>query len=91
MSRIGSKPIKIPAGVTITVNGTEVVVKGPKGELKQNIVGGITITQEDKANGDQPIKAVINNGEAPELSQKKDGNKSSKHDKHSKHHKKKHV
>ncbi|MEO8581314.1 MAG: 50S ribosomal protein L6 [Patescibacteria group bacterium] len=47
MSRIGSKPIKIPAGVTIEVNGTEVVVKGPKGELKQTIVSGITIKQEE--------------------------------------------
>lgn len=33
MSRIGREPIKIPAGVTITVNGGVVTVKGPKGEL----------------------------------------------------------
>ena len=30
MSRIGKKPIEIPAGVTVTVNGSEVTVKGPK-------------------------------------------------------------
>jgi len=33
MSRIGKKPIVIPAGVTVTLNGSTVVVKGPKGEL----------------------------------------------------------
>jgi large subunit ribosomal protein L6 len=38
MSRIGKQPITIPAGVTLQVSGTnEVSVKGPKGELKQNI------------------------------------------------------
>ena len=35
MSRIGRKPIKIPEGVTITNNGDNIVVKGPKGELTQ--------------------------------------------------------
>lgn len=37
MSRIGKNPIQIPAGVTITINGHTVSVKGPKGELTQNI------------------------------------------------------
>lgn len=46
MSRIGSKPVKVPAGVTVQVNGSEVMVKGPKGELKQTMAPGITITQE---------------------------------------------
>jgi len=36
MSRIGKKPIVIPAGVEITINGTEVTVKGPKGTLKES-------------------------------------------------------
>jgi large subunit ribosomal protein L6 len=35
MSRIGNKPITIPEGVTITNNGDNIVVKGPKGELTQ--------------------------------------------------------
>ena len=34
MSRIGKKPITIPAGVDVKLNGSEVTVKGPKGELK---------------------------------------------------------
>ncbi|NEW65643.1 50S ribosomal protein L6 [Carnobacteriaceae bacterium zg-84] len=33
MSRIGNKPVVIPSGVTVTKNGQEVTVKGPKGEL----------------------------------------------------------
>ena len=35
MSRIGKKAVPIPAGVTATINGQQVSVKGPKGELKQ--------------------------------------------------------
>ena len=34
MSRIGKKPVSVPGGVTAAVNGQEVKVKGPKGELK---------------------------------------------------------
>lgn len=37
MSRIGKKPIVIPAGVEVKINGNLVTVKGPKGELKQEI------------------------------------------------------
>lgn len=36
MSRIGKKPIEIPSGVTITMNGNTVTVKGPKGELSRD-------------------------------------------------------
>ncbi len=44
MSRIGKKVIDIPTGVTIAVNkDNEVSVKGPKGELKQNIDRDITV------------------------------------------------
>jgi large subunit ribosomal protein L6 len=44
MSRIGKKPVDIPTGVTITVDkNNEVTVKGPKGELKQNIDRDITV------------------------------------------------
>ena len=35
MSRIGRKPITVPAGVEVTINGTDVAVKGPKGTLTQ--------------------------------------------------------
>ena len=41
MSRIGKKPVAIPSGVTAAVNGQEVTVKGPKGELKHVLVDQI--------------------------------------------------
>ena len=43
MSRIGRKPIAIPAGVEVKVNGTEVTVKGPKGTLTQNFNARMTV------------------------------------------------
>ncbi|MFM6994663.1 MAG: 50S ribosomal protein L6 [Sediminibacterium sp.] len=46
MSRIGKKPIAIPAGVTITVKDSVVTVKGPKGELSQEVDRDITVTVE---------------------------------------------
>lgn len=48
MSRIGKKPVVIPSGVTITVGKDNVVtVKGPKGELKQEIDRDITVNIKD--------------------------------------------
>ena len=35
MSRIGKKPVQIPAGVTVTVDGTNIKVEGPKGTLER--------------------------------------------------------
>ena len=46
MSRIGKLPVNIPAGVTISVNNGVVTVKGPKGELKQEINPNITVEVE---------------------------------------------
>ncbi|MCQ2351038.1 MAG: 50S ribosomal protein L6 [Paludibacteraceae bacterium] len=48
MSRIGNLPINMPKGVTITVNGNEVIVKGPKGELKQTIDPSIKVEVKDE-------------------------------------------
>ena len=47
MSRIGRKPIVIPAGVEVTVNGQNVTVKGPKGTLNSNIHPMITAKVEN--------------------------------------------
>ncbi|MFJ7978518.1 50S ribosomal protein L6 [Peribacillus sp. JNUCC 23] len=47
MSRIGKKPIEIPAGVTVTINGSEVAVKGPKGELSRTFNSDLTISMEE--------------------------------------------
>lgn len=46
MSRIGKLPISIPAGVTVSLKDGVVVVKGPKGELKQEINPNINVTVE---------------------------------------------
>ncbi len=46
MSRIGRKPINIPAGVEVLVNGSEVTVKGPKGTLTQTFKPSMNITVE---------------------------------------------
>ena len=46
MSRIGKTPIEIPAGVTVQVKDNVVTVKGPKGELSQEINPAITVEQE---------------------------------------------
>lgn len=47
MSRIGKKPVEIPAGVTVTINGSDVTVKGPKGELTRSFNPDLTITLEE--------------------------------------------
>ncbi len=46
MSRIGKKPITIPAGVEVKLNGSEVTVKGPKGELKNTFNPAMAIAVE---------------------------------------------
>jgi large subunit ribosomal protein L6 len=47
MSRIGKAIIEVPAGVTVTEKEGVVTVKGPKGELSQELTGGIGFSQED--------------------------------------------
>lgn len=47
MSRIGKAPIPIPQGVTVTIAGTEVKVKGPKDELKMSHRPELAVTQEE--------------------------------------------
>jgi large subunit ribosomal protein L6 len=47
MSRIGKKPIPVPKGVTVTVDGNVIRVKGPKGELERTLHPTITAAQED--------------------------------------------
>ena len=47
MSRVGKKPIEIPAGVTVNLNGNVVTVKGPKGELTRTFNPDIEIKVEE--------------------------------------------
>ena len=47
MSRIGRAPIPVPSGVDVTVAGSSVTVKGPKGTLSRNVPEPITVRQEE--------------------------------------------
>jgi large subunit ribosomal protein L6 len=47
MSRIGKSPVNIPSGVDVKLNGNIVTVKGPKGELTQEIDSCVTLLIED--------------------------------------------
>jgi len=47
MSRIGKKPIIIPAGVTVTIDGSTVKVKGAKSELSRNVGAEVSVVRED--------------------------------------------
>lgn len=47
MSRIGKKPIPVPKGVTVQIEGTHVLVKGPRGTLEQDFRPEVNIAQED--------------------------------------------
>ncbi len=47
MSRIGKSPVTIPSGVEVKVDGNVITVKGPKGELSQEVDSCITLSIED--------------------------------------------
>src|SRR5699024_9345679 len=47
MSRIGLKPVEIPEGVDVKLDGNNVTVKGPKGELTRNVHPDMKIVIED--------------------------------------------
>jgi large subunit ribosomal protein L6 len=47
MSRIGKMPVPVPNGVTVSIDGSVVSVKGPKGELRRKFPEGISFALED--------------------------------------------
>jgi large subunit ribosomal protein L6 len=47
MSRIGKKAIQLPSGVTVTLDGQKIAVKGPKGQLAYTAPEEIRVAQED--------------------------------------------
>ncbi|MBI9031026.1 50S ribosomal protein L6 [bacterium] len=47
MSRIGKKPVVLPNGVKVNITGSHIEVEGKLGKLSHDLVGGITISQED--------------------------------------------
>ena len=64
MSRIGKLPIPVPQGVDVKLNGNDVAVKGPKGELKRSFHALVSIERADgvlsvtRANESQQAKAM---------------------------------
>jgi large subunit ribosomal protein L6 len=61
MSRIGRKPIPVPAGVTVSIEPELVRVNGPKGELFERVHRDITVTQEE--NGELVVTRPTDRGE----------------------------
>ena len=47
MSRVAKAPVAIPAGVTITLSGQDIKVKGPIGELSHTIHSAVVVSQEE--------------------------------------------
>ncbi|HEY1331938.1 MAG TPA: 50S ribosomal protein L6 [Actinomycetota bacterium] len=47
MSRIGKQPIEIPSGVEVTIDGTRVAVKGPRGSLERTLHADMIVRRED--------------------------------------------
>jgi large subunit ribosomal protein L6 len=65
MSRIGRRPIPVPSGVEVAIDGQTVRVKGPKGELSHTVVDPIRVERNDdgtltvsRPNEDREIKAL---------------------------------
>lgn len=54
LSRIGKKPVPLPKGVQVTIDGTHVKVKGPKGELERTLKG-VKLSQADGAVHVEPL------------------------------------
>lgn len=58
MSRIGKKPVAIPAGVTATINDGQLSVKGPKGTLAMPLADEVTYSVEDGSISVQPANST---------------------------------
>ena len=55
MSRIGKKPVDVPSGVTVTIDGQTVKAKGAKGELQTQLVDLVTVTLDNNQVSVKPI------------------------------------
>jgi large subunit ribosomal protein L6 len=64
MSRIGRMPVTVPSGVDVSINGREVTVKGPKGQLSMQVAAPIEVAQNDgtitvtRPTDDGPVRAL---------------------------------
>ena len=59
MSRVGKKPIIVPSGVEVTINGTVVTVKGPKGTLTKEFNSELTIKEVTGEDHHKDVKEII--------------------------------
>ena len=48
MSRVGNAPITVPSGVEIAIDGSNITVKGSKGELSRELPGGVTANLDEQ-------------------------------------------
>lgn len=55
MSRIAKKPIEMPSGVSVTINGQQLSAKGPKGELSMTVHNDVTFEQNDNVLTFKPV------------------------------------
>lgn len=69
MSRVGKKPVLIPAGVEVTIDGQTVVVKGPKGELSETLNSAAQISLIDGEAGKEIIVSVTDETDKNERAQ----------------------
>ncbi|MBI4592482.1 50S ribosomal protein L6 [Candidatus Uhrbacteria bacterium] len=69
MSRVGKKPIVIPPGVDVTVQGKSVLVKGPKGELQETINAVVTAVIVDGEDGREIQFTVLQETEKQDRAQ----------------------
>jgi large subunit ribosomal protein L6 len=64
MSRVGKSPIELPNGVEVKVSGSDVIVKGPKGSLTQDIQPSISVDVDDgtvtvsRENDERQVRAL---------------------------------
>jgi large subunit ribosomal protein L6 len=64
MSRIGRMPVTVPSGVDVSINGRDVTVKGPKGQLSMQVAAPIEVAQSDgsitvtRPSDDGPVRAL---------------------------------
>lgn len=58
MSRIGKKPVAVPANVTATLNGAELAVKGPKGQLAMSVADEVVVTVDGNVISVKPRDAT---------------------------------
>ncbi len=61
MSRIGKKPVIIPKGVEVNINGMVVSVKGPKGQMRKELPEGVSINREE----DKIVCSIPENSSKP--------------------------